>query len=239
MLSTRLASIFFVAGKLIRFWFFLGFLLVLKTKVTLVAGYTIDQLVVFFLIYNLFDLLGQFLFRGIYWFRQKIVSGDFDFYLVKPLNPLFQVLFSHTDFLDLPLLIVTIIYMFIYLPAVSVVTLFHFCLFAFIAMTVTLAIHIVVAAIGIITTEVDHTIWIFRDLSTVGRMPITAYPQAVQLLFTYLVPIAFISTFPAQTLLGQTPVRLTVIATFFALFVYLLAIKFWHYALKQYSSASS
>src|SRR3989344_1020735 len=213
LLATRLSSFLFLAGKFVRFFFFLAFLFVLKDRLGTIAGYSLDQVIIFFLVYNLFDLFGQFFYRGIYWFREEIVSGSFDFTLAKPLNPLFQILTAHTDFLDLPLL----------LAAVIIVT----------------AIHIAVAAVGVITTEVDHTIWIFRDLASMGRVPIDIYVESVRAFLTFVVPIALVFTFPAKALLGfLTPVTIAgVLAA--SVFIWWLSLKFWHYALTQYSSASS
>jgi len=39
----------------------------------------------------------QLLFRDVYRFRPKVVSGDFDLILVKPINPLFRVLLGGAD----------------------------------------------------------------------------------------------------------------------------------------------
>ena len=111
LLATRLSSLLFLVGKFARFGLFIGFLLALNRSITDLAGYSFDQLVVFFLIYNLFDLIGQIFYRGIYWFRYEIISGDFDFRLTKPINPLFQIMTKHTDFLDVPLLIIVVIYL--------------------------------------------------------------------------------------------------------------------------------
>ena len=79
LISTRPASLMFMAGKFIRFFFFIWFLVVLEDRIQKVAGYTLDQLITFFLVFNLFDLFGQIFFRGIYWFRADVVSGNFDF----------------------------------------------------------------------------------------------------------------------------------------------------------------
>src|SRR3989344_1174141 len=152
-MATRLASVLFLSGKILRIGFWLVFLLALKDKIQLLAGYNLDQLIVFFLIYNVFDLLGQIFYRGIYWYRNEIITGNFDFTLLKPLNPLFQILVSHTDWLDIPALILTVIFLIIKLPVVSGVELLAFMVMGLIAMILITAIHILVAAIGVLTTE--------------------------------------------------------------------------------------
>jgi ABC-2 type transport system permease protein len=239
LLADRLSSILFIFGKLLRFSFYLGFLFALKLKIKLVTGYNIDQLVVFFLIYNLFDLVGQLFYRGVYWYRADILSGAFDFTLLKPINPLFQVLTSHTDFLDLPQLIIVLACLVIFLPGVSAAEALVFVILSFVSMLLLTAVHIFVAAIGVITTEVDHTIWIFRGLSGMAQVPVDVYSRAVRDFLTFVVPVGIIFTFPAKSLFGLLSVPIITLALFFAFTFYLLSLKFWQYALKKYSSASS
>jgi ABC-2 type transport system permease protein len=239
LIATRLASSMFLIGKFIRFFFFLWFLFILKGRLEKIVGYSLDQLIIFFLIYNLFDLFGQFFYRGIYWFRNEIISGTFDFKLVNPISPLFQVLTKHTDFLDIPLLIVVIVALIFRLPTIPLAQTLSFAFLSLAAILLITAIHIIVASIGVITTEVDHTIWIFRDLAAMGRVPIDIYAEFIRTFLTFIIPIALIFTFPAKAIFGLLS-PLTIILTLTASFlVYFLSLLFWRYALTQYSSASS
>ncbi len=239
LLSTRLASFLFLAGKIIRISLFLVFLLAIKDRIKLLAGYNIDQLIVFFLIYNVFDLLGQIFYRGIYWYRNEIISGNFDFTLLKPLSPIFQVLVSHTDWLDIPPLILTIIFLVFKLPAVSGAEWLLFIFMGILAMVLVTAVHILVAAIGVLTTEVDHAIWIYRDLSQMARFPVDIYIEGVRFFLNFVVPIGLIFTVPAKALFGVLSIQWIVLTLAFTLGFYALILKLWHYALKRYSSASS
>lgn len=239
LVSTRLASALFLTGKIIRIFLLLLFLLALEDKITLLAGYNIDQLIIFYLIFNVFDILGQIFYRGIYWYRNEIISGNFDFTLTKPLNPLFQVLVSHTDWLDIPALILTVIFLIIKLPAVSLAEFSGFVMMGAIAMVLITAIHILVAAIGVLTTEVDHAIWIFRDLSQMARFPVDIYIERVRFFLNFIIPIGLIFTVPAQALFGVLSIQWALLTIAFAAIFYTIIIKFWQYALKKYSSASS
>ena len=239
LISTRLASVLFLSGKIIRISLFFVFLLALKDKIQLLAGYNLDQLIVFFLVFNVFDLLGQIFYRGIYWYRNEIITGNFDFTLLKPLNPLFQVLCNHTDWLDIPALIMTVIFLIIKLPTVRPVELLAFVLMGIVAMVLITAIHILVAAIGIMTTEVDHAIWIFRNLSQTARFPVDIYIEGVRFFLNFIVPIGLIFTVPAKALFGVLSWQWAMVTIAFTIAFYWLIIKFWHYALKQYSSVSS
>jgi len=191
------------------------------------------------LVYNLFDNLAQFFYRGVYWYRGDIISGNFDFKLIKPLNPLFKVLTDHTDFLDLPLLVIILVALLIKIPQVSFSLILAFTGLSFSAMLVMTAVHIVVVAVGTITTEVDHTMWIFRDLANMARVPVDIYTDWIRGFLTFIVPVALIFTFPAKVLLGLLSPSYLCLMLLASVFIYWLSLKFWHYALTQYSSASS
>jgi len=237
--ATRGASLMFIAGKLIRFFFFIWFLIILENQIQKVAGYTLNQLIIFFLVFNLFDLFGQLFFRGIYWFREDVVSGNFDFNLIKPINPLVQILTVHTDFLDLPLFLIVIGVLGKYMVTLPVANLFAFALVSISGMILVTAFHIFVAALGVITTEVDHTIMVYRDLTAMARVPVDIYTDAIRALLTFVIPIALIFTFPAKALLALLSINWIIFSLIVSSIVFWLSLKLWRYALTQYSSASS
>jgi ABC-2 type transport system permease protein len=39
-----------------------------------------------------------------------------------------------------------------------------------------------------------------------GRFPMVAYPAAYRFFFTFVVPVAFLTTVPAEAMLGRSPV---------------------------------
>jgi ABC-2 type transport system permease protein len=237
-LENRAAAGFFISGKLLRFILFLGFLALLNQEVPVIAGVESSQLVIYFLIFNLIDLIGQSLFRGIYFFRHQVVSGELDFRLTKPMNVLFQIMTRFTDILDLPLIIIVVVMLASQsysLDFFQIIILAYALVLSFILLT---CVHVFIAAIGIITTEVDHTIMIFRDVSLVARFPISLYPNFIRLIFTFIIPIAVIFTLPASILTGQES-NLLLVGTVICIIAIFTSRSFWHYAISKYSSASS
>ena len=96
----RWGVLLFLFAKILRFATFIFFLVVLVQSTKVLAGYNLDQVILFFLTFNLLDMVSQMFFREVYRFRAAIITGSFDFYLMKPLNPLFRSLFTGADFLD-------------------------------------------------------------------------------------------------------------------------------------------
>jgi len=72
----------------------------------------------------------------------------------------------------------------------------------------------------------------------VWRFPVGAYPALYRVFFTFVVPVAFLTTVPAEAALkrGEAPLLL---AGGLALLLFLLARGFFLLALRSYTSASS
>ncbi len=229
----------FITGKIIRFFFYLILLIVVLRQVKNLAGYDLNQIIIFFLVFEVIDIVGQLFFRGIYFFRNEVITGHFDLTLVKPANALFQVLTAQTDLLDMPILII-VFYLFTKLNLhLTLANLLLFLLIFVCGFLIITAIHIIVASIGVITTEVDHVIWIYRDLSLMSRVPVDIYLSSVRMFLTFIIPMAIIFNFPVKALMGILSWQ-TVLLTLVTSTVWFLAsLKFWRFALTQYSSASS
>lgn len=80
---------------------------------------------------------------------------------------------------------------------------------------------------------------VLRGLLEAGRYPVMAYPAAYRVFFTFVVPVAFLTTVPAQVLLGQSSLSWLIGAVFLAGFLFFVSTWFWRFALRFYTSASS
>lgn len=80
---------------------------------------------------------------------------------------------------------------------------------------------------------------ILRGLMEAGRYPMAAYPAGYRFFFTFIVPIAFLTTVPAETLLGRGEFIWIISSLFLAIALLYISNKFWQFALRFYTSASS
>jgi len=80
---------------------------------------------------------------------------------------------------------------------------------------------------------------VLRGLLEAGRFPTAAYPAAYRFFFTFIVPVAFLTTIPAEALLGRTAWGWIGASAGLAIALFLLAQQFWRFALRFYTSASS
>lgn len=241
-LYSRFGAILFLLGKALRFVFFLGFLVLLFSRTKVLTGYTAWQVSFFYLTFNILDTLTQLLYRDVYRFRHKVVSGDLDLDLVKPTSVLFRSLTGGTDILDFVLLIPYIGGLALITTKLGDIALTNFLTYIALlgaGLLIATAFHIGVLALGVITTEIDHAIMIYRDLTQMGRVPVDIYNEVLRGIITFVIPVGIMMTWPAKALMGLLSLQGVLIAILFATIFFWLSLKLWEYSLTKYSSASS
>lgn len=241
--NARGAALLFIFSKLFRLATALLVVYVVVGKARLIAGYDLNQAVFILILFNLLSTIAQLFLRGVYIFRQKVVEGSFDFYLLNPLNELFYSLFSYTDPLDLMLLV----------PYIGLTfwawgnTGFPITLAAVLGLMVIIALafimvvswHIIVISIGVRYLEVDNTIMLYRDIERMAAFPVDMYGKWGSLLLTYATPFALMATVPAKLIFGMFNPWSLLIFALLAVLQLKGSLWFWRRSLLSYSSASS
>ena len=87
--------------------------------------------------------------------------------------------------------------------------------------------------------KIYNVTYVLRSLLEAGRYPAQAYPAAYRFVFTFVLPVAFLTTVPAQAMLGTARLQSLGLATALAAGLFLAARAFWRLALRYYTSASS
>lgn len=87
--------------------------------------------------------------------------------------------------------------------------------------------------------RIDKVNDLWESATTIGRYPLSVLPKTVKILTLTFLPVAFLSYIPTSTLLGRWPGYGVAYALSFTLLIFSLAVIFWNYAVKRYSSASS
>jgi ABC-2 type transport system permease protein len=80
---------------------------------------------------------------------------------------------------------------------------------------------------------------VLRGLLEAGRFPMAAYPASYRFFFTFVVPVAFLTTVPAEVILGRGELSWTLGAGLLSVALFLISSAFWRFALRFYTSASS
>jgi len=80
---------------------------------------------------------------------------------------------------------------------------------------------------------------VLRSFLYVGRFPLNSFSFSLRIFFSIFIPIAFITTIPSEVFLGLSQLWKILLEVVIALIFLFTSRKFWLYALKFYSSASS
>ena len=95
------------------------------------------------------------------------------------------------------------------------------------------------ASLSIWFVKVWNATEVLRYTLVAGRYPVAAYPSALRLLFTFVLPVVFLTTVPAQALLGRASGGWAAGSLLAAVLALALSRAFWRHALRHYTSASS
>lgn len=80
---------------------------------------------------------------------------------------------------------------------------------------------------------------IFQSMYQTGRWPVTIYPDWLRLSLTFLVPIAFAVTVPAQALTNRLNASTLAVAVALTIALLFISRRFWFIGLRNYSGASA
>jgi ABC-2 type transport system permease protein len=172
-----------------------------------------------------------------------IRKGTLDFVLLKPADAQFLVStakFQPWRSMNVLTAIAIFVYAFVTLgraPAISGVlaSLVLLCtstllLYSLWILTVSAAFYVV---------KVDNLTYLFSSIFDAARWPASVFRGPLRFIFTFVIPLALMTTFPAQALLGKLSLPTLVFAVLGALLFAALARLVWLRSIGKYTSASS
>jgi ABC-2 type transport system permease protein len=80
---------------------------------------------------------------------------------------------------------------------------------------------------------------LFEGVYQTGRWPVGVYPGWLRYTVTFLVPVAFAVTVPAEAVTSRLEGRTLLLSLAFAAALFALARWFWRFGLRHYSGASA
>ncbi len=216
---------------------------VLFSKIRAIGQWTFPQVM---LIYGL-SIFSRSLFH-LYWVEivtltQMVRNGDVDRLLVRPLNPLFQVVAGYLDNDDYGELAVSIYLMWTSLGMLgqrTAANLLWLLVAGFSGSIIFASVHIVANATAFFTVEARGITALAWSMDEFTRYPADMYQKGVRFLITWLVPVTFASFYPAQLVFGDG--RMAAIARLTPLVAaaaFAAANRFWQWAMDHYQGAGN
>ena len=225
------------------FWIWIGVAVFYQHTENL-AGWTYYEAIMVVGMFQVFSGLIEALLRpNIQAIIEHIRKGTLDFILLKPVDSQFFVStrqFIFWKLLDMLVGFAVVIYALSRLaivPSVGTVALFILMIILGAIMLYSIWMAMITSAFWFV--RVDNISELIYSFFEAGRFPVSVFRGVVRFTLTFIVPIAFMTTFPAAVLLDKLDWRYVWMALPLALSFFGLSVWFWRFALRFYTSASS
>lgn len=175
----------------------------------------------------------------------KIVShvqeGTLDFVLLKPISSQFWLSTHTVSPWGLPDLIFGLMIVFYAGGQLRLSPLAYFAMLPPLILGVIslYSLWFILGATSIWFVKIFNVTEVLRSLLEAGRFPVAAYPAAYRIFFTFVVPVAFLTTVPAQTMMGRSEGTWLLGSALLAAVLFQASRRWWKFALRFYTSASS
>ena len=177
--------------------------------------------------------------RVLFELERAIASGKFDFYLARPLSPLF-LLFSSSCFpYGLFTLFVGIFILGYALPnlPITLISLLFYLLFLGSGFLFLLSLTILFSSISVFVVRNRPLRNAIFMLILYGKYPTNIFPKVFRIIFTFILPISLIAYFPAKAVLGKLFGVSSLIPFSISVLFFVISLLSWKVAIKKYSSA--
>jgi ABC-2 type transport system permease protein len=98
---------------------------------------------------------------------------------------------------------------------------------------------IVCAAASFWVVRLDNLVYLLGAIFDTARWPVQVFRGAWRFVFTFVIPIAVMTTFPAMAMLGRLDARTALATVGGALLMLAISRMIWRSAIRNYTSASS
>jgi len=218
-----------------------GLFLFYRTGYTF-EGWTWEEALVLLGIFTLLQgFAATFLVPNLNRIVNLVQEGTLDFVLLKPISSQFWLSFRTLSPWGLPDLLFALI-LIGYAGRTLDLTLSNYLLSLvplFFGLVSLYSIWFMLGATSIWFVKIYNATEVLRNLLEAGRFPIRAYPTVHRFFFTFIVPVAFLTTVPAEAMLGRTQIIWVVGGGVLALVLLVTTNLFWRFAMRFYTSASS
>jgi len=212
-------------------------------QVSSVGGWSFDQALVLVGIVTTIEFVVEIWFYpSLSKITQYVQRGEFDVLLIKPVASQFLVTFRYLQVLEFTGLLIglsvigTGMYRVGSVTPINILLLF---VFMIASIVIIYSLYLALSTLAFWFTRIEEVASMIWLHSTAGNYPITAFPPWARFLFTFVLPVAFVTNVPAKAATGRLDWDWGLGALAFATFALCGATWLWNRAIRSYSSASS
>lgn len=219
--------------------FFVGFMF---QHVTIVGTWSLDYFMVYFgCAFIMEGIYMFFFFNGHTRISLKILTGEMDYFLSKPLSEIFYLSFHSSNIgSGISNLILGSIYLIlgmrnlhlgIPLNRIGIYVLLLFC-----GLILYFSISFIMNCLSFWFLQAGVLFNLFLNMTDLLRYPGEIYPKGISFFITFIIPFQFIAIVPAKYLLGEIGIGYIFGACFFAIIALIFVKIIYFFARKAYSS---
>ena len=172
-----------------------------------------------------------------------VLNGTLDFALTKPADSQALVSVREFRFWQLTDVVVGLVVLGVAVTQMqTVLTLVQIALFLLallLGATMLYCVWLMVTSVAFWVVRVGDIVELFQGLFAAGRWPVSVYPDWLRTGMTFLVPVAFAVTMPAEAMTNRLTSETLLFAFGLTLLLLLLARGVWLLGLRNYSGASA
>jgi ABC-2 type transport system permease protein len=233
----RAAFLLQVFGMALNNVIFLFFWWVLFTRLPAIHGWTMPMVATIFGLVALAFGLANAILGNCLRIASIVVTGDLDYYLALPADPLLHVLVSRTQVSAWGDAI-SGVGIFLFLVPGSLTRLPLFLVYALFGALIFGAFAVIVGSlVFFLDQSQDVVVYLYNAMISFSLYPIDIFPSVVRLVLYTLVPAAMVGTLPAQLLFEFRWERLIALIGFTVAIV-LVARALFQYGLRRYESGN-
>jgi ABC-2 type transport system permease protein len=228
------------------FWMATIFLMIeiLFGHTTLLAGWTRGETYVLSLFWMLSDEICIFFFsNNLHSLASKINEGTLDILVTKPINTLFFVSTQYVGVRAIQrfityfgALIYVIVHFDIPFTILNSIVAFFFLLCG---ICINYSITLILNTLNFWFEKIENINILWDTLLGTGKYPLDVFTKGIRIIFLTFLPIAYIAYYPTTVVLGKISWIMFGVIPLFTAFLLIVAVSFWNFSLKRYSSASS
>lgn len=212
-------------------------------NVDTIKGWSFEQILFIYATTSVSRALWHLLCVNLISIGMYVQTGDFDRLLLRPINPLFQLVADYVDNDDwgeLVLGIVLLVYAWkeANLPF-SLITIAWLGVILVCGFVLYFAIHLFFNTFAFWVVQnkpLERMAW---ELDRFTTYPMTIYGPLLRFILTWLIPFGFVAFYPATVLFLPVPPVIGWLAPLIALGTLLAAYRFWLFGLSKYQSTGS
>jgi ABC-2 type transport system permease protein len=209
-----------------------------------IAGWGFGELVALLGVFRLVHtMMAAIIWPNTERFNQGVRDGTMDYNLLMPVSSMFLITFSRITIWRAWDLILSIVLIVVGVNmsggTTTLLDILTFILLTISGAVVIYSLWIVLIALTFWFTKFDNNVTILQALADAGRYPASVYPAWLQIIVTFIIPIAVATTVPLQGLRGELSLSRILLFLTVSGISFLIASQVWKRGLKQYSGASS